>query len=331
MWGTVLLMAVVVAVDPGQVGAVAYILSRERALRLLVAYSVGGFGVSLMAGGVILFVLGQAGLGKYSSLPPEIEIAVGALALVVAALVGTGLAGRLRQRARLRRATSEPPGQAGTRWPRTAERGTPGFDKLPHRLQDALHNESPWIVWAYGVAVGMPSAYYLAALAAILKSGAGTSAQIGALLVFNFVAFAIAEIPLVSFALAPEATRRMPRPVLHLDQHSPADRGDDPRGHRRGLPDRRGDQQALTASARDISGPLTASTGLGDRTAHPAPNREARCRRPVPAPGVNGSARNLYPERAAHNQRATPASLSQESTAGMLGNDRTSAATRYKI
>jgi hypothetical protein len=57
------------------------------------------------------------------------------------------------------------------------------------------------------VAVGMPSAYYLAALAAILKSGAGTSAQIGALLVFNFVAFAIAEFPLVSFAVAPEATR----------------------------------------------------------------------------------------------------------------------------
>lgn len=208
MWGTVLLMAVVVAVDPGQVGAVAYILSRERALRLLVAYSVGGFGVSLMAGGVILFVLGQAGLGKSSSLPPEIEIAVGALALVVAALVGTGLAGRLRQRARLRRATSEPPDKpARVGQERPSVEQLPGFDKLPHRLQDALHNESPWIVWAYGVAVGMPSAYYLAALAAILKSGAGTSAQIGALLVFNFVAFAIAEIPLVSFALAPEATR----------------------------------------------------------------------------------------------------------------------------
>ena len=83
----------------------------------------------------------------------------------------------------------------------------PGFDKLPHRLQHALHNESPWIVWAYGVAVGIPSAYYLAALAAIPKSGAGTSAQIAALLVFNFVAFATAEIPLASFAFAPEATR----------------------------------------------------------------------------------------------------------------------------
>ena len=50
--GTVLLMAVVVAVDPAQVGAVAYILSRPSAMRLLVAYFIGGFGVSLIAGGV---------------------------------------------------------------------------------------------------------------------------------------------------------------------------------------------------------------------------------------------------------------------------------------
>lgn len=64
-----------------------------------------------------------------------------------------------------------------------------------------------WIAWIYGVAFGVPSAYYLAAIAAILKSGAGTSGQVIALLVFNLEAFAIAEIPLVSFAGAPEATR----------------------------------------------------------------------------------------------------------------------------
>jgi hypothetical protein len=208
MWGTVLLMAVVVAIDPGQVGAVAYILSRQRAMRLLIAYFIGGFGVSLIAGGVILFVLGRAGLGQSSSIPPEIEIAVGVLALVVAALVGSGFAGRLRARAQARRAIAKPRDR-----PPSAEAGhpgvdhLPGFDRLPHRLQDALNNESPWIVWIYGVAVGMPSAYYLAALASILKSGVGTSAQIAALLVFNLVAFVIAEIPLVSFALAPEATR----------------------------------------------------------------------------------------------------------------------------
>jgi Sap, sulfolipid-1-addressing protein len=53
----------------------------------------------------------------------------------------------------------------------------------------------------------MPTAYYLAAIAAILKSGVGTAEQIGALLVFNLIAFAVAEIPLVSFAIAPDATR----------------------------------------------------------------------------------------------------------------------------
>jgi hypothetical protein len=201
-------MAVVVAVDPAQVGGVAYILSRPNAMRMLVAYFIGGFGVSLIAGGVILFVLGAAGFGTHSSIPPEIEIAVGALALVVAALVGSGVAGRLRDRAESRRAGDKPahdPARGGDGRPNLEE--LPGFDRLPRRLQDALHNESPWIAWVYGVAFGMPSAYYLAAIAAILKSGSATGVQIGALLVFNLLAFAIAEVPLVSFAIAPEATR----------------------------------------------------------------------------------------------------------------------------
>jgi hypothetical protein len=74
-------------------------------------------------------------------------------------------------------------------------------------LQRALHNDSLWIAWIYGIAFGVPSAYYLAAIAAILKSGAGTGGQVTALLAFNLVAFVIAEIPLVSFAVAPAATR----------------------------------------------------------------------------------------------------------------------------
>jgi hypothetical protein len=208
MWGTVLLMAVVVAVDPAQVGGVAYILSRPRAMQLLVAYFIGGFGASLIAGAVVVFVLDGVGIGQGSSIPPEIEIAVGALALVVAALVGSGVAGRLRDRAKSRRASDPPadgPASAGDS-ARSVEK-LPGFDKLPHRLQDALHNDSPWLAWTYGVAFGMPSAYYLAAIAAILKSGVGTGTQIAALLVFSLVAFAVAEVPLVSFAVAPEATR----------------------------------------------------------------------------------------------------------------------------
>jgi hypothetical protein len=207
MWGTVLLMAVVVAVDPAQVGAVAYILSRSSTVRLLAAYFIGGFGVSLIAGGVILFVLDGVGVGQSSSIPPEMEIAVGGLALLVAVLVGTGIAARLRERVKSRRARDPGDMLPSTTDDSAGPEKLPGFEKLPHRLQAALHNESPWVAWVYGVAFGMPSAYYLAAIAAILKSGLGTGGQIAALLVFNTVAFSVAAIPLVSFAIAPEATR----------------------------------------------------------------------------------------------------------------------------
>jgi hypothetical protein len=133
---------------------------------------------------------------------------VGALALVVAALVGSGVAGRLRDRVQSRRAGDQPADKpVNTGDGRLSLEKVPGFDKLPRRAQDALRSESPWLAWIDGVAIGMPTAYYVAAIAAILKSGIGASGQIGALLVFTLVAFAVAEIPLVSFAVAPEATR----------------------------------------------------------------------------------------------------------------------------
>ncbi len=66
MWGTVLLMAVVAGADPARIGAVAYILSRPSPMRLLVAYYVGGFGVSLIVGRLVVFVLGEADIGKSS-------------------------------------------------------------------------------------------------------------------------------------------------------------------------------------------------------------------------------------------------------------------------
>jgi hypothetical protein len=39
------------------------------------------------------------------------------------------------------------------------------------------------IAWVAGVAVGLPNAYLLAAIAAILNAGVGTSTQVGALVV----------------------------------------------------------------------------------------------------------------------------------------------------
>jgi Sap, sulfolipid-1-addressing protein len=166
--------------------------------------------MTLIVGFVILFVLGEAGIGQASSIPPEIEIAVGVLALLVAALVGSGLAGRLRDWWQSRQSKDQQgmdaDGPSNTDALRGIER-LPGYERMPRRVQVALESESPWIAWIAGVGVGMPNAYLLAAIAAILSSGVGTSVQVGALIAFSFLAMAQAVIPLVSFLAAPEATR----------------------------------------------------------------------------------------------------------------------------
>jgi len=209
VWGTVLLMAVVAGADPVRIGAVAFMLTRTKPMRLLLGYFVGGFGLSLIIGAVVVFVLKDINVGGSSSVPPEIEIAVGALALLVAVLVGTGVSARLRDKAQTRHpevhlpdldSPASPDGPPGIE-------SMPGFDKLPGRVKTALSKESPWVAWIAGLSVGMPTAYYLAAIAAILKSGVGAGTQIAALVVFNLIAFAQAEIPIVSFLIAPEATR----------------------------------------------------------------------------------------------------------------------------
>jgi hypothetical protein len=202
-------MAVVVGIDPVRIGAVAYMLTRTKPLRLLLGYFVGGFGLSLIIGVVVVFVLKDIKIGKSSSVPPEIEIAIGALSLLVSLLVGTGVSATLRNKAQVRHPEANLPDldrPASPDGPPGIE-SMPGFDKLPERVKQALSKESPWVAWIAGLALGMPTAYYLAAIAAILKSGSSAGVQIAALVVFNIIAFAQAEIPIVSFLIAPDATR----------------------------------------------------------------------------------------------------------------------------
>jgi hypothetical protein len=54
------------------------------------------------------------------------------------------------------------------------------------------------------VAIGMPSVYYLAAIAAILGADAGVGSSIAALLVFNVIAFMVTKFFIVGFVRAPE-------------------------------------------------------------------------------------------------------------------------------
>jgi hypothetical protein len=200
VWSTVLLMAIVAGADPVRFGLVVFMLSGTRPIPLLLAYFIGGFGINLLVGAVIVFIWRDAGLAVSGSSSSEIEIAVGLLAILVGALVAGGFRPWLRHRVRT-------PGGAGAAGGRPGLEQLPGLAKLPPRVQAALKSRSIWVGWIAGLGMGVPTPYYLAAIAAVLTAGAAVGPQFGTLVVFNIVGFAVAEVPIVSFWLAPEATR----------------------------------------------------------------------------------------------------------------------------
>lgn len=205
MWSTVLVMAAVAAIDPLRIGVVAFMLSRSRPLRLLLPFFLFAFTANVAVGAAVVFVFKNATGDGGSTMPPGLEIGIGAVALVIAVLSATGQLERLVNRVRTRRAVPVAVGD-GTDTP-PAEEAVPGLSKLPAGMQAALRGEAPWAAALLGLINGFPTPYYLAAMAAALTSGAALAEQMAAMVVFNLVGFLAALIPIISFWVAPEATR----------------------------------------------------------------------------------------------------------------------------
>jgi hypothetical protein len=224
----VLLLGIASGIDPSKIAAVTYILSKAaRPVRLLVAYLVGAFGVSLIVGAFILFVLGGIGLSSRSGPPADLLIAIGILSLVVAVLVATGLTERIRDWGNQRR---RGPAGAANQINRSANaesvvggsglqdkinkmeesiQKVPGLRKLLPPFRRALASESPWIAWTAGVGVGIPNAYYLAAIAIVVKSHVSAPQQVLYLILFNLFNFGAVIIQLVAYLRAPQATANL--------------------------------------------------------------------------------------------------------------------------
>jgi Sap, sulfolipid-1-addressing protein len=179
MWITLLVMAVAVSLEPFRIGMTILMLNRPRPIVQLFAFLCGGFAMGTAVGVVVLFVLRPALLGSAHFTLPKVQIVIGVLALLVAAVLATGL--------RLRR--------------------SPNSGQLSGRARRLANGSSPWVAAVAGLGIALPSVDYLAALAVILASGSAASTQVAALLTFNVVAFALVEIPLVAYLVAPDRTR----------------------------------------------------------------------------------------------------------------------------
>jgi hypothetical protein len=184
MWITLVLMAVAASLEPFRIGMAVLMVNRPRPGAQLLAFLAGGFTMGTAVGLVVLFVLRPA-LGSAHVTLPKVQIVVGAIVLTNAVLVATGVWGGKRG--------DGPPGRI---------RGP-----LEARARQLLAGRSLWTASVAGLSIALPSVDYIAALALIVATGAAAVTQFGALMLFNVVAFALVEIPLLCYLVAPDRTR----------------------------------------------------------------------------------------------------------------------------
>lgn len=201
MWATVLALGLFAGADPVRIGIVVLLFSRPRPMVHLVALWLGGLVAAVVLGVGMLIGLHDiaAGVMRWvdrattSSAMGQIQIAMGVLALVIAASIAVGFA--VRQPTKVGMAAGNPADPVAAN----------AFSRLSTRALHALQSSPPWVTFLVGVTI-TTDFRYLGVLTAILASGAAVGTQLGAAAVYTALSLAFAEIPIASQLIAPAQT-----------------------------------------------------------------------------------------------------------------------------
>jgi hypothetical protein len=185
--GTIILLSLTSALNPTLIAATTMMLLLPRPTRLMFGYLVGALLVSITLGLVIVFALTGKSVIKTTqhSLSPSVDIALGAIALVIARVLAGARTERVLERRRDHRAR---------------------HPKRPPRWQRALSKGSFRTTFVIGALLTLPGASYLAGLNAMSKLGASSVVIVLLVIGFNLVMLALLELPLLCFVIAPEWT-----------------------------------------------------------------------------------------------------------------------------
>lgn len=198
--GHVVLLSFTASLNPTLLTATTVMLLLPSPGRLMLGYWLGAMMVSITLGLLIVFSLdGSKTISTTkNTLSPAADIVLGALALVLALVLGTGRDQGLTERRARRREGEEPP-----RWQRTLSRG------------------SAKTTFVVGVLLTLPGASYLLGLHEINKLNYSTAATVLVIVGFNLVMLILLEAPLVAFGVAPQwAPQAVERAKTWVAQHA---------------------------------------------------------------------------------------------------------------
>jgi hypothetical protein len=205
VWGAVLVLALISAMEPVRIGITALLIARPRPMLNLLVYWLGlmatGIGIALAAlfwlRDLMVPVARVVTSAATSPVVPHIQLVIGVLAVPTAAMIAV--------RASVRRAAQAP---------------MPGGDPSSLVVQPKITTTSSRLSWpnllegrslrmafVAGLCSATPPIEYFGAITIILASGAAVGPQVSAAFMFALVAFAIAEIPLVGYLASPAKTQ----------------------------------------------------------------------------------------------------------------------------
>jgi Sap, sulfolipid-1-addressing protein len=186
--GQVFVFSLTAALNPTLLAAVTVMLALEKPKRLLLGYLMGALITSITCGLLLVFELPGSPTSSTAkhSVNPALNIALGALVLLVVFVVGSG-------RDRRRRAWSD----------RRRERAA---EKAPPRWRRQLSKGSARDTFVVGVLLSFPGASYIAAMTLLHKQHVGTVLTIIVVLAVNVIMLMLLELPLLGYALRPEWT-----------------------------------------------------------------------------------------------------------------------------
>jgi hypothetical protein len=186
--GHVFLLSLTAALNPVLVGASTVMLLLPNPTRLMLGYLLGALMTSITLGLVIVFALKDSGAVRTTenAVNPGVDLALGAIMLIAALVLGTGRDKRIAQRRRVRTG--------------------PKPDKGPPRWQQALSKGSPRTTFVVGAVLTLPGASYLAGLGQIEDQKLSTTATVLTVIGFNLIMLLLLELPLIGYVIAPEWT-----------------------------------------------------------------------------------------------------------------------------
>jgi len=184
--------ALTAALNPTLLAATTVMLLLDHPKRLLIGYLLGAFFTSVTLGLLIVFTLDGSASTAQHTLSPAMDLAFGALLLVLAFVIRPGRqpkeTGRLAER---RRRKEEAKGEKG-----------------PPLWQRKLSQGTARTTFVVGALLTLPGASYLIGLHKIADQNPSTAGAVGMVLLFNVIMLALLELPLIGFIFAPEWTPR---------------------------------------------------------------------------------------------------------------------------